>query len=56
MREQKPDGSTVVTESVTVTRKTYTQHWKAYNYAQTHEKSGLQALCFTNYAKTFLSL
>src|ERR671921_128919 len=46
MREQKPDGSTVVTETVTVTRKTYPQDWKAYNHAQTHEKSELQALLY----------
>jgi hypothetical protein len=56
MREQKPDGSTVVTETVTVTRKTYTQDWKAYNTAQTHEKSELQAPYSTNYAETCLSL
>src|ERR1051326_2658547 len=46
MREQKPDGSTVVTETMTVTRKTYSQDWKAYNHAQTHEKSELQALLY----------
>ncbi len=46
MREQLPDGSTVVTETVQVTRKTYTQNWKAYNTAQTHEKSELQALLY----------
>ena len=46
MRETTPDGRTVVTETVKVTRKTYTQDWKAYNYAQTHEKSELQALLF----------
>src|SRR5215216_900593 len=46
MREQKPDGSTVVTETVKVTRKTYTQDWPAYNAAQTHEKSELQALLY----------
>jgi len=47
MREEKPDGSTVVTETVTVTsRKTYPQDWKAYNAAQTHEKSELQALLY----------
>lgn len=43
-REQTPDGQTVVTETVKVTRKTYTQDWKSYNQAQTHEKSQLQAL------------
>jgi len=47
MREEKPDGSTVVTETVTVTsRKTYPQDWKAYNTAQTHEKSEMQALLY----------
>jgi len=46
MREQKPDGSTVVTETVTVTRKTYKQNWPAYNAAQTKEKSELQALLY----------
>src|SRR6185369_7858120 len=33
MRETKPDGSTVVTETVKVTRKTYSQNWPAYNAA-----------------------
>jgi transposase len=38
-REQNPDGSTTVTESVTVTRrKTYPQNWPAYNQAQTNEQ------------------
>ncbi len=41
-REQNPDGSETVTESLTLTkitnRKTYPQNWKAYNAAQTHEK------------------
>ena len=46
MREQTPDGRTVVTETVKVTRQTYTQNWKAYNAAQTHEKSELQALLY----------
>ena len=46
MRETTADGQTVVTETVKVTRKTYTQDWKAYNYAQTHEKSELQALLY----------
>jgi transposase len=45
-REQTADGQTVVTETVKVTRKTYTQDWKAYNTAQTHEKSELQALLY----------
>jgi transposase len=46
MREHKPDGSTVVTETVKVTRKTYTQNWTAYNTAQTREKSEIQALLY----------
>src|SRR5258707_1513774 len=45
-REQTPDGETVVTESFKVTRKTYSQDWPAYNAAQTHEKSELQALLY----------
>jgi transposase len=46
MREQTSDGRTVVTETVKVTRKTYTQNWPAYNAAQTHEKSELQAMLY----------
>src|SRR6185295_18646431 len=46
MRETTSDGQTVVTETVRVTRKTYSQSWKAYNTAQTHEKSELQALLY----------
>ena len=45
-REQTADGQTVVTETVKVTRKTYTQDWPAYNAAQTHEKSEIQALLY----------
>lgn len=57
MRETTPDGRTVVTETVKVTtRQTYPQDWKAYNRAQTHEKSELQARCSTNFAKACLSL
>lgn len=33
-REQTSDGHTVVTESIKVTRKTYTQDWSAYNKAR----------------------
>jgi len=44
MRETTSDGQTVVTETVKLTRKTYTQDWPAYNKAQTHEKSELQAV------------
>jgi len=46
MRETTPDGQTVVTETVKVIRKTYSQDWRAYNHAQTHEKSELQALLY----------
>lgn len=45
-REQTLDGQTVVTETVKVTRKTYSQNWPAYNAAQTQEKSQLQALLY----------
>ena len=45
-REQTPDGETLVTESLKVTRKTFSQDWPAYNTAQTHEKSELQALLY----------
>src|SRR5436853_6245900 len=44
-REQTTDGQTV-TETVKVTRKTYSQNWPAYNAAQTQEKSQLQALLY----------
>jgi len=41
-REENPDGSTTITQTVVVTetikRKTYPQVWPAYNEAQTHEK------------------
>jgi transposase len=47
-RERNADGSTTVTESVTVTetkqRTTYPQNWSAYNDAQTHEQDKFQAL------------
>jgi hypothetical protein len=39
-----PDGSTVVTESVKVTRKTYSQDWPNYNAAQCAEKTTALAL------------
>ena len=45
-RETTADGQTVVTETVKVTRQTYTQNWPAYNKAQTQEKSELQALLY----------
>jgi transposase len=40
-REDRSDGTTTVTETVTVretVQKTYPQDWRAYNAAQTHEK------------------
>jgi transposase len=45
-RELNPDGSTTITEAVTVTktRKTYPQNWTAYNTAQTTEKATFQKL------------
>src|ERR1044071_1650006 len=43
-REQTADGTTITTETVKVTRKTYSQNWPAYNATQTQEKSQLQAL------------
>lgn len=43
--ETNPDGSTTVTETVTVTkRKTYPQNWPAYNAAQTSEQDKFQEL------------
>jgi transposase len=42
--ETAPDGSQVVTESIKVTRKTYSQDWPAYNAAQCEEKKTVQQL------------
>jgi transposase len=43
--EKNQDGSTTVTETVTVTqRKTYPQNWPAYNRAQTSEQDKFQEL------------
>jgi transposase len=43
--QMNPDGSTTVTETVTVTkRKTYPQNWPAYNAAQTSEQDRFQEL------------
>ena len=42
--ETAADGSQVVTESVKVTRKTYTQDWPAYHAAQCAEKETVQKL------------
>ena len=46
-REQNADGSTTVTESVTLTatkQTTYPQCWSAYNEAQTNEQDKFQSL------------
>jgi transposase len=49
-REEKPDGTTTVTETVTITgetraeRRTYRQDWPAYVKAQTTEKRHFQEL------------
>ena len=45
-REQTPDGETIFTESFKVTRRTYSQDWKAYNAAQQNEKAELQSLLY----------
>lgn len=42
--ETAPDGTTITTEEVKVTRKTYSQPWAAYNRAQTEEKATVRAL------------
>lgn len=42
--EVRPDGSAKVTETVTVTRKTYAQDWPRYNAAQCAEKATVQVL------------
>lgn len=42
--ETASDGSQVLTETVKVTRKTYSQDWPAYNAAQCSEKSTVQSL------------
>src|SRR5205807_5276751 len=47
VQQKNSDGSTTVTETVTVTatkRKTYPQNWPAYNRAQTTEQDKFQAL------------
>lgn len=43
-RKQNADGSTTVTQSLTVKRKTYPQNWTAYNAAQTREKEMVSKL------------
>jgi transposase len=42
--EETSDGQTVVTETLKVTKQTYSQDWPAYNKAQTEEKSQFQTL------------
>jgi transposase len=42
--ETAPNGTTIVTESVKVERKTYVQDWPAYNAAQAGEKDTVQIL------------
>jgi transposase len=47
VQQQNSDGSTTVTETLTVTatkRKTYPQNWKAYNAAQANEQDKFQVL------------
>jgi transposase len=45
IREQNPDGSVTVTETIAVTKQaTYPQNWPQYNAAQTNEKDKFQAL------------
>jgi predicted nucleic acid-binding Zn finger protein len=48
LREQNPDGSETITETVTISqtvkRTTYPQNWRAYNAAQTSEKDTFQVL------------
>jgi hypothetical protein len=51
-RERNADGSTTVTEMLTVretVRKTYPQDWRAYNAAQTNEKRNFST-CWTTCA------
>ncbi len=43
-REQTSDGETVVTETLRISQKTYSQDWPSYNKAQTHEKEHFQKL------------
>jgi transposase len=45
VQQKNPDGSTTVTETMTLTkRKTYPQNWPAYNAAQTSEQDKFQEL------------
>ena len=42
--ETAPDGTRVLTETMTVTRRTYAQDWPNYNAAQCAEKRTVQAI------------
>jgi predicted nucleic acid-binding Zn finger protein len=43
-REETSDGKTVVTETLKISQKTYSQDWSSYNKAQTQEKEYFQRL------------
>lgn len=43
-REQTSDGETTITETLKISRKTYSQDWPSYNKAQTEEKDYFQKL------------
>src|SRR5207247_11340246 len=46
-REKNPDGSTTVTETLTIAKRTtYSQDWANYDMAQTTEKHRFQELLF----------
>jgi SWIM zinc finger len=54
-REHTADGQTVVTETVKVSRKTYTQNWPAYMPLRRKRNRGYRH-CSMNSAERFLSL
>lgn len=43
-REENSDGETTITETLKISRKTYSQDWPSYNKAQTEEKDLFQRL------------
>src|SRR5215472_3846716 len=46
-REENPDGTTTVTQTLAVTKRTtYPQQWSSYNAAQVNEKDKFQSLLF----------
>ena len=45
-REETSDGETVVTETLKISRRTYSQDWRSYNRAQTEEKDYFQKLLY----------